>query len=41
MPFSPQETLEDLDKNRDGYVQVEEYIGEWDLSSSPRTPGPP
>ena len=25
---SPQETLEDLDKNKDGYVQVEEYIGE-------------
>ncbi|KAG3256513.1 reticulocalbin 3 [Ictidomys tridecemlineatus] len=23
------ETLEDLDKNKDGYVQVEEYIGEW------------
>jgi hypothetical protein len=21
--------MEDLDKNKDGYVQVEEYIGEW------------
>lgn len=29
MPLSPQETLEDLDRNKDGYVQVEEYIGEW------------
>uniref|UniRef100_UPI002953DA6F reticulocalbin-3-like n=1 Tax=Panthera onca TaxID=9690 RepID=UPI002953DA6F len=26
--LSPQETLEDLDKNKDGYVQVEEYIAD-------------
>ena len=35
MPLSPQETLEDLDRNKDGYVQVEEYIGEW-AKLSPR-----
>ena len=38
MPLSPQETLEDLDRNKDGYVQVEEYIGEWDPILPPRTP---
>lgn len=28
-PSSPgQETIEDIDKNGDGYVQVDEYIGE-------------
>ncbi|XP_054938068.1 reticulocalbin-3-like isoform X1 [Physeter macrocephalus] len=32
------ETLEDLDKNKDGYVQVDEYIGECDLIPSPRRP---
>ncbi|XP_023605203.1 reticulocalbin-3-like, partial [Myotis lucifugus] len=31
------ETLEDLDKNKDGYIQVDEYIGEWALSLSLRT----
>lgn len=38
MPVSLQETLEDLDKNKDGYIQVDEYIGEWDLNPSLRTP---
>lgn len=30
----PQETLEDLDTNKDGFVQVEEYIGEWPCPQS-------
>ncbi|XP_025770121.1 reticulocalbin-3 [Puma concolor] len=34
---SQPETLEDLDKNKDGYVQVEEYIGELNLIPSLRT----
>lgn len=38
MPLSPQETVEDLDKNKDGYIQVEEYIGEWGRIPSQRTP---
>lgn len=37
MPLPPQETLEDLDKNKDGYIQVDEYIGEWGLRLSLRT----
>lgn len=41
MPLSPQETLEDLDKNKDGYIQVDEYIGEWDPRPSLRRLCPP
>lgn len=40
IPLSLQETLEDLDKNKDGYIQVDEYIGEWDPNPSLRTPVP-
>lgn len=36
--FSSQETLEDIDKNRDGFVDQDEYIGECGLESCSAVP---
>ena len=35
-----QETLEDIDKDKDGFISLEEYIGKWRISYNlPKTPG--